>query len=425
MGPKKDLRSNSPASGFAGDSNDRIIDMLVQIQQSINTGNNLQQENLNTLTQKVDSLDSRHRTLNEEVNSATGLKRQISELQEQCGSQEDRMRQLEEENNQLKSELTILKNIVVHTAHRVDHNEGQITELKTRSMNSNILIHGIIENKDENLKVDIPELFKTDLGISNVKFASIHRMGKLPSTDKVQSDESTESAENTNTKTPKPRIIVGRLSNPEIKQDIFAKLSVKKVNFRVTGQYPEEVRDARSRLYYVKDAYEADEIECEIKGSKLIFKESKAVFREKVSLPSPELLLTASEPDVKSKLDKIEVFRGASFKDRGNHIVSFSSNVESYKDVSNFSLKVLASEEAIPANSNVLVYSFLDSSGKCHEGWTNDREFGAGLDILRAAKDNKYQNFAVILSRKLGEHLGYKRHQIFQSNAMSAVEQTQ
>ena len=370
------------------------------------------------MTQKVDTLDAEHKSLSDEIRGDSGLKRHLSELQEQSGSQEDRMRHLEEENAKLKRELTVLKNIVIHTNHRVTHNETQITDLKIRSMSANILIHGIKEKQGENLNDDISQLFNDELGLTDIKFSSIHRMGSKPSAE-IKPHQGVKQ------KNPKPRIIVARLANPEKKSDIITKALNSDVNFRVTNQHPEELRDARSRLYHVKSEYDEKEIDCEIKGSKLVLKDSGAIYREKVTLPSPEVLLTATDPQVKSQLDKIDVYQGDTFRDKGNHIVSFSSKVNSFKEVKNFSLKVLASEQAIPANSNVLVYSFLDTNGSVHEGWVNDREFGAGLDILKSAKEQEYQNYAVILSRKLGDHLGFKRHQVFQDNALSAIIQTQ
>lgn len=420
MGPKPNLRSCSPSPGAASDTNEKMIDMLMQIQQSINTGNNLQQQTLNALTQKVDSLQTNHGLLKDEVDGASGLKHQLSELQERCGDQEDRMAKLEEENKLLRRELSVIKNIVVHTTNRVGQNESQITDLKVRSMDPNILVHGITEADKENLSDEIQKLFDENLGLTGVTFAAIHRMGKPHS---QEAKAGTASA----TQKPKPRIIVARLANPEIKHTIFSKFKAvaSSVTFKITNQYPEELRDARSRLYHVKEQYEADEVECEFKGSKLMFKDSRSFYREKVSLPTAETLMSANDPDVKKKLDKIIVHEGVPFRDKGNYILSYAATVKSYKQVSDFATKVLSSDSAVPANSNVLVYYFKDSNNKEHEGWCNDREYGAGLNILKFAKTNKCENFAVILSRKLGEHLGIRRHQVFQENAYSAISLTQ
>ena len=413
MGPKKTSRSRSSSPA---PQSDKVIEMLIEIQQSININNNAQQATLNTLMGKLDTVQQHHDSLKEEVSGHGGLKSQLSELQEHCGIQEDRLKKLEDENKALKKELTVVKNILIHTNHKVDSNESQIVDLKVRSMNSNILIHGIEENSQENLPQKISDLFNEEREISNVRFASIHRMGKMAEK---------KSVEDPSAKRPRPRIIVARLTNPELKHTIISKAAQLDLNFRVTGQYPDEIRDARSRLYHVKEDYDAKQVACDIKGTKLVFKESKAVYHEKVSLPSAELLLTACEPEVQEKIENIPVFEGEVFRDRGNHIASFATQVASYKEVSNFCLKVLSSEKAIPANSNVLVYHFKDSNGVDHEGWSNDREFGAGLDILKHAKAQGCENYAVILSRKVGEHLGFKRHTIFQENAYSAVVQTQ
>ena len=110
------------------------------------------------------------------------------------------------------------------------------------------------------------------------------------------------------------------------------------------------------------------------------------------------------------------------FSAKANTIVSYASVAKCYKDVSQFSLKVLSKDNTLPATSNVLVYSFTDRNGELHEGYCNDREFGAGQCILKKMKEKDFNDRVLIMSRKVGEHLGIKRFSVFEDNATSALD---
>ena len=77
------------------------------------------------------------------------------------------------------------------------------------------------------------------------------------------------------------------------------------------------------------------------------------------------------------KLDKIDTTTGDTSKDQGNVIVSQACTAETFANVRNFALKVQSDESSISADSNEIVYRFTDNKGDIHEGWSNDREYGA------------------------------------------------
>ena len=402
---KANLRSSTSTSEARGDT-DVLLEALVKIQESINNANNSQQQTLNLMLQKIDAISESHSTLHNDVHGNGGLKQQVNELQENLGNQIDTVEELRQENAMLKKELNTVKSLLIHTTQRVDRNEAQITSLKTKSLSANILIHNIPEKKGEDLNSVLSEKFANDLSISNVKFTSIYRLGASPPSG------------------TKPRIVCAQLANPSVKPKLLsAARGADELGFNITNQLPEEVRDARSRLYQVRDFYEAKKVKCDVKGDKLVFKETGSVYREKVTLPTAERLLTAfSEPGMAKKLDELHTVTGQVFTHKGNTIVSHAADIECYKDINLFSLKVLSLNNTVPATSNVLVYSFIDRDGEVHEGYCNDREFGAGQSILKKMNEKGYQNKVFIMSRKVGEHLGAKRFSIFDDNANSALE---
>lgn len=401
---KPNLRSASTAADARGDNTEVLLDALVKIQESINNGNNCQQETMNIMLQKIDVICEKHDSLHKEVHGEGGLKQQVNELQENLGNQMDSVDELRQENALLKKELNIMRNILIHTTQRVDRNESQIVNLKSKSLSANILIHDVDETEDENLSTKVSQLFSTNLSINNAKFSAIYRMGDTPQTNK-------------------PRIICAVLANPEIKGKLIsAAQSDSDLGFKITSQFPEEVRDLRSRLYQVRESLQAKEIATKMKGDRLVYKDSGAIYREKIALPNANQLLSAAEPSTAKKLDEFHTVTGDVYRHKGNIIVTQAANVQSYKDINLFSMKVLSRDNALPATSNTLVYSFVDNDGEVHDGYCNDREFGAGQCILRKMNENGYSNKAIIMSRKVGEHLGTKRFSVFQDNVLKALE---
>ena len=358
----------------------------------------------------TDCVEKKHSDLSNVVTGdSASLVNQISELQENLSSQSDVINDLKNENDLLRKELDTVKKVLIHTNYRVDHTEREITIGKSRSMNNNILIHAFQEQENEDLNKSITDLFTKKLKVPNVQFNAIHRIG-----NHVQS-RSTASG------SPKPRIIVASLKNPGDKTKLFqAANRAENLQVRITNQYPEEVRDTRSRLFQVQEQYKAKDVSCQIKGDKLVFSNG-SVYSEKVKIPSAEQVLHAYEPDMCSKLDHVDMVHGETFREKGNTILSSACSVKSYNDCRLFALKALSSESAIPATSHVLVYRFTDSQGQLHEGYDNDREYGAGQCIMRELQEKGINDIALVMSRKVGEHLGFRRYNVFKENAMSAV----
>ena len=414
-GRGKSANKPSVSSDEQDSVSDRLLlDALLKIQVSLSENNNILTQTLNQLGQKVDAVSAKHDELSKSVNGTDGVIASVNELQESVGSNTDVIEHLRKENQQLRHELEVMKNIVIQTAHRVERNEEKISNLSVHSMKNNILIHGVVEEEGQDLFKKVPELLNEKFQV-NISFSALHRMGNTtqPSQTKAGVKQ----------KDPKPRIIVGKLSNPEQKSAILkAAAQVQDPNIRVTSQYPEDYRDKRARLYKVRDDFKEKEVDCDVRGDKLVFKDKGRVFREKVGIPTPEdILNAASDSTMRKKLDKIDSTTGDIFKDKGNVIVSQACIVETFANVKNFALKVLADESSMSADSNVIVYRFTDNKGDIHEGWSNDREYGAGQGILNIMQDNNVMNIAVIMSRKVGQHLGVRRHSVFQGNAMSAI----
>ena len=369
------------------------------------------QTTMNTILESVNDNQKRYDQLYQDIKGPEGINECLSEVQEASGKNSDSISKLEKENEQLRKEVQVLKGVVIHLAQKQDRTDAAVLDLQGRSMKPNILIHGYPETEEEKLYTDIPRKIDEKLGVKNIKFIEIHRIGSKEK--KVIPGQE-----------PRPRIIAAHLSDPGRKSEILdAAKELDDEEFRVTNQYPDEVRDRRSRLYAVKAKLEAKQppTRSDLKYDKLVFKNG-SIHREKVELPSAESLLSVSSDDkLLDKLKQIKLTKGEEYTEKRNFFVSHAAKTESLNAIKNFSTKVLYETGVNSATSNVLVYRYTDSKDEIHEGWINDHEFGAGQSILRMMKENGYMNCSVVMSRWLGDHLGYKRFNVFQNNAKSAL----
>lgn len=370
---------------------------------------------LETILAKIETVQTGHETLEKLVTDKGGIQDEVSEVQENLGSTTDELELLKSTVQSQQKEISVLKNLIIHMSNKIDSQEKHITDLRTRSMHPNILIHGMEENDGEDLHKAVSDHIKTNFGIDDIQFSTIHRNGTKQTKGKGGAP-------------PKPRFIVARLKDISKKDDIlkaaaeYGKATDSAVRF--TNQFPEDLRDKRQRLFHLRAEYKDKEIDCQVKHDKLIFADSHAVYREKVSIPKAhEILSAASNKATEERLKKINLVEGDKFQERKNKIISKAGNVKTFNDVKQFTLKAVLEKDCVSATSNVLVYRFRDSKGVIQEGWDNDNEFGAGQSILRAIQNDNYENIAVVMSRWVGEHLGVSRHMIFVNNALSAIEQ--
>ena len=369
------------------------------------------QESLNLILQKMDSSSTQYETLNKKINGKGGINDEIAELQEGLGTSTTEVTDLQRIVTNQQREISTLKYLVIHLSNKVELQENQLSDLGTRSMGDNIIVHNLVEDESENLETEVNKFITQELKLPKVKFDRIHRSGA------------------TGPQSKRPRIIVAHLSDPSRKEVLmkaaaaYRKSSPDEDGIRFSNQYPEDIRDKRQRLFQKCNQYQEENIQCQVKHDKLVFKQNGSVYQEKVHTPKPfEILEAASDPKKCELLENIDVCMGNKHRDKRNTIYSTACSVDSYSKVRNFALKSMLEDKRASATSNVLVYSFVDKDGKLQEGWDNDHEYGAGQAILRYMQENENTNCAVMMSRWLGDHLGPSRHRIFANNAASALD---
>ena len=144
------------------------------------------EESLKQISQRLEKLDEIEKITKEikdDLWGDEGAHSKIRNVAELAENNETDIQELREENADLRYEVDMLKSIVIKLDRKLTLQSNQITDLKSRSMRDNILIHNYKEEDDENLFESIPADIKKNLGI-NVELVRIHRNGPKNSNKK-------------------------------------------------------------------------------------------------------------------------------------------------------------------------------------------------------------------------------------------------
>ncbi|XP_062574269.1 uncharacterized protein LOC134236103 [Saccostrea cucullata] len=341
-----------------------------------------------------------------------GFDFRISHVAQQQEENIDNIQMIQEENKKLREDVNMSKSVVINLDRTVRKQQSEITDLKSRSMNQNILIHNLPEeSEEENLFEKIPHLIKQHFGV-DTSFANIHRNGpKIPG---------------------KSRIITGRLSKFTDKEKILqaqrkqnkidreesdqpdqnAKSEAPEKTFYVTPQRLLEVAENRKKLQEINNQYWKEKVKTRFVGEKLVFPNGN-VYRDKVLKPKPENILDMTKAD-KKKLQQIPMST-IDCADEGNTFKAAAATTDTYNQVRNFFKKNVIDPSYATAEHNILVYRFKDGNGAIHEGHNDDGEYGAGRRLIQVLRSMNVTNMTCVISRFYGKHLGFRRFQIMEN----------
>nr|XP_022307840.1 protein IMPACT homolog [Crassostrea virginica] len=189
--------------------------------------------------------------------------------------------------------------------------------------------------------------------------------------------------------------------------------------FYITPQTPLQVNETKKKLQEMNTKYREENVKTKIIGNKLVFPNGN-VYRDRVQPPRAEDILTMEDEEIE-RLEETVVVKGEELTQEGNTFKGLSSSVQTYAHIKNMYKKVLLDPEFACANHNILAYRFKDAEGRVHDGYCDNGEYGAGRRMLRALADKGILNAAVIVSRRLGKHLGPRRFEIMNKLALSAA----
>ncbi|XP_056017036.1 uncharacterized protein LOC125676365 [Ostrea edulis] len=368
------------------------------------------QDSLKTITGKLDDISQLQKSIdniNKDLWDEDGVDERIKYMGQQFEDNTSELESLRKENFCLRRELQVLKSVVINLDRRLTQQENEVVDLRGRSMRDNILIHNLSEEEDEDLSHKVRGLIKEHLQI-DVNFVRIHRNGQK------------------NSGSTRPRTITGKLQNSSNKDRILSAIRQKReisglsdMPFYITPQTPLQMNENKKKLQEMNNKYREENVKTKIVGNKLVFPNGN-IYRDRVLPPRAEDILMMDDQEV-DKLEGITVINGDKFSQEGNIFTSLSSTADTYAEVRNMYKKVLRDPDFACANHNILAYRFKDAEGKIHDGYCDNGEYGAGRRMLKTLADQGFLNVAVIVSRKLGKHLGPLRFDIMNKLALSAA----
>ncbi|XP_062569456.1 uncharacterized protein LOC134231515 [Saccostrea cucullata] len=319
--------------------------------------------------------------ITKEIRAKNGIQERLENVQEQANDTIYLVTELQDNQKKMERELNRLKDYVVKLEYRVNTQNSQIIDLKSRSMENNIIISGLEEKgperkSPENLanilrNVFISEMEMEEATVNELRINKLFRMGEYDVQRKF------------------PRPICVQFSD-KTQKDL--------------------------QLYEVQKKYAERSIESKIKGDKLVFTQSNSVYREKVGpLPTADEVIT-------DDVVNTAVSTGKSIEDNGNRFIAHATQVDSYKQIKKSLVDIMRVETVPSASHNIYAYRFSSSDGVVHEGSNDDGEHGAGRLLLKTLADNEINNALVVVSRWHGNNIGPRRFSHIKEAGLGAAK---
>ncbi|XP_062602165.1 uncharacterized protein LOC134263799 [Saccostrea cucullata] len=333
--------------------------------------------------------------------SVEAISSNLKYVAEQSESNYDEMYFIRSENTQLRREVDLLRAMLIKMDRKINHMESEITDLRSRSMRDNILIHNFAYTQGENLNKRVPEVLLETLGVE-VDFVRIHR-------------NSVRGVVNS-----RPVSITGKLRDRTKKDELLRAQKAKKsenVNlpFFITSQEPASVVEERKRLYAISDSLRKQNIKSKIEKGAVIMPDGK---KYQDPIPKLEAADALQIPvDEVQILDDVKVECTEPTKIRGSEIFATGKSVCSVTEVETLYKKVCTDAYSAAADHRILVYRFMETSGRLCEGYWDDGEHGAGRRLLQYMQSNEILNAGAVITRWSGPvRLGQERFKIMEDH---------
>ncbi|XP_062582155.1 protein IMPACT homolog [Saccostrea cucullata] len=321
-------------------------------------------------------------------------------VSEQSESNYEDISLLRQENAQLRRELELLRSVVIRMDRKMSVIENDVTDLRSRSMRDNILIHNYPFEPNENLTTSMPATFKELLGV-DVSFVRIHRNGVRP---EYNSD--------------RPVSITAKLTdrskiNTILNAQKLKKIAKQPLPFFITTQQPASIVSARNKVFDTADSLRSQNITVKIQKNQVILPNGSTYKDDVPFLTNADALLVT--PEETEHLDSVEIKNSDPIKKDGSEFMAFGARVKNVDDVKKMYSKVLIDPYAASADNRILVYRLSTENGTVHENYHDDSEHGAGRKMLRYMKENNINNAAFVITRWMGDaHIGPQRFSIME-----------
>ena len=317
---------------------------------------------------------------------------------------------LDEKQDKHELKVRLLMNIVIHQEERIKFLESKITAAYEHEIKPNLVVSGIVEDKDEtkqNLFELVKSLFSGVMEIEQeIEVNDVYRMGE-----------------------GRVRPIMIKLRFPLDKAIIYANASKLKGKAN-SMKKPYYVQDDQSdqqgevRRFYKDLMAENKEKE---QNAKLNIKMNKGrimvnneVVRQKVKVPLQAELLRLTDTELE-KVQATKTIPGPEHVEKGSDYYSYICKVTSVNEVQRAYQKMKIKHA--DATHVSCAYRLEDPVGPYRQQAIDDNDFGVGRSILKIMKEKELTQRCVFVVCYYGDvHLGKRRFEIMETLTEGAVK---
>ena len=395
--PKGKKLSKRKASDDSSRANQNTNSLKVNnnvIDQSTLTGIQASLANISSRLTDCENNVKTFSALKDDIWEQDGINHQLSVVSEQAELATGDIVDLRDDNDQLRREVILLRSVIIRMDRKIQSMDKEITDLRSRSMRDNIVVHDYVYSANEDLMTSVPADIKKYLGV-DVEFIRIHRNGPVRRNN------------------GRPVTITGKLKDRNKKDAILRaqrqkKADKVKVPFFITAQEPQSVVENRKRLYELSDHYRSQNINTRVTKGGLTKPDGEPVPEIVAPLSSADLLQTP--PEETKKLESLDTVSTEYAERHGTCVFAEGMKVTSVAEVQQVYKKACLNCDSASSDHRLLVYRFSDPDGKRYESYIDDGEHGVGRRLLRYMQDNQIDNVAVVISKWNGErYLGFER----------------
>ena len=322
------------------------------------------------------------------------LSERLHFAEEQTGENCSSLATLKKETQDLKSEISLLKSLLIHQDDEIKLLKDAVIDLTSRSMRNNVLFHGIKEHEHVGIGSATEDCTRV-VHDALVK----HGYNDIPPIERAHR----LGAFNRDASKAKPRPIVARFTSQKVVEELLAfskSLPRTKDGFKMTPQYPLELQERRrshgEKIAEIKRSAGAENVRARIVKDKLYI--NGELQKEPLPRPRARDLLTPTIAERETIVDEPpELLEGPPVLHKGSTISASTCTANSIAEVRKAYQKALF---ARPAAAHTIAVFRLSSGSPANikEGWQDDGAHGAGRHIRFLLSRKKKENIAVFLT---------------------------
>ena len=308
-----------------------------------------------------------------------------------------------------KFRINLMTNMIINQEERIKILENRVTAAFQREIKPNLIIHGVIEDKEEDresLFEKVNVFFKTQMEIeSKIEIRDAYRLGQGVA-----------------------RPILIKLCYSNDKAIIFenasklkGKENVKKKLYFIHDDMSDEQTETRQfyRELNQENALREENDKLQIKMRKGRITVNNEVIKQRVEPPHKADILRMSEDEME-EIRSTKLVPGPTHMEKNSEFLSYAVKVKNTDQVLKAYYKLrIKHADALHISCG---YRFESAIGPFRQEAIDDKDYGIGRAILRTLKVKDESNIAVFMVRYYGgEHLGKRRFEIVENLADKAV----